>query len=297
MKQKLQLTTLFILSLLIVTSCTPTPNRVASLPISGFGGTGYKPSGFGGTGIVGTITQFGSIWVNNVEIDYDKNIQVTSNLLAKDTLKIGKQVVLETLQDDNKIETKKVTIYYPIAGKITDLTKKELTLNNNLIIKTNHTKIGEDVQLKVGEYVAINGFEVSAKTWVATRISRNPQYKVFYQDIPDLKFSKYVKKVLIESSASQLKKWNSINTNTNSNIFNNLNRIIITGRIDNHGNVHLNTIQSYNSFKGLQKRRRHHPTRQNIKRINNRGRSNHMRGFNQGSLSRQSGGRNHSNKH
>ena len=60
---------------------------------TGIGGTGYQPgegNGIGGTGtpqtraeatgIIGTITGFGSIFVNNYEVDYTANTPAKSDL-------------------------------------------------------------------------------------------------------------------------------------------------------------------------------------------------------------------------
>lgn len=42
----------------------------------GIGGTGIQANGIGGTGIVGVITGFGSICVNNLEVNYFSNTPV-----------------------------------------------------------------------------------------------------------------------------------------------------------------------------------------------------------------------------
>jgi hypothetical protein len=42
----------------------------------GVGGTGLQAGGVGGTGIVGTITGFGSVCVNGLEVEYDHSTPV-----------------------------------------------------------------------------------------------------------------------------------------------------------------------------------------------------------------------------
>ncbi len=247
---------LLLFSLVLLTSCTsPIANeKIATLPTSGFGGTGYKPSsgfggtgktssGFGGTGIVGTVTQFGSIWVNGIEVDYAQNTQISSDLLEKDTLKLGQQVVLETLPLTDKTVTKKIHIYYPIAGEITHVGKEKITINHRYYIKTNQAKMDKDLRLEKGNFVAINGFSEAPQNWTATRISHNRQQKVFYHPVPELYFSPTVKQVLIESTLQQLKQWQAIHVNIKQ-LSKNSARLLFKGRINNK-RIQLNTIKPY----------------------------------------------------
>ncbi len=245
----------FFFSPFLLSSCTSNlaNENVASLPSSGFGGTGYKPSGFGGTGnsssgfggtgIVGTVTQFGSIWVNGIEIDYGKNTQIKSNLRTKETLKLGQQVVLETLPLEDKTLTQKIHIYYPVAGEITQVKKERIILNNQIIIKINQAKIDKGLQLKVGEFVAINGFLESKKSWVATRINANPQHKIFYHPLPKLQFSSTVKQVFIESTVQQLKQWQAIHINLKQ-VATQRSRFILRGTFKNN-RIQFDSIKPY----------------------------------------------------
>ena len=243
-------------SLVLLSSCSSliVNEKIAALPRSGFGGTGYKPSsgfggtgktssGFGGTGIVGTVTRFGSIWVNGIEVDYGKNAQISSDLLEKDTLKLGQQVVLETLPLTDKTVTKKIHIYYPIAGEITHVSKEKITINHRYYIKTNQAKMDKDLRLEKGNFVAINGFSEAPQNWTATRISHNRQQKVFYHPVPKLYFSPAVKQVLIESTLQQLKQWHTINVNIKQ-LSSNSARLLFTGSIKNK-RIQLHAIKSY----------------------------------------------------
>ncbi len=196
--------------LLFLTSCSTTPPTVASASMTGFGGTGHKPSGFGGTGIVGTVTKFGSIWVNGVEVEYGHNTQVHSRLAAREKLKLGQQVVLETLPNAHKIETRRISVYYPVAGRITRVRGNQITINNRYVVNTHRARRDRGVNLRVGEHVAINGFANSRNTWTATRINRNDRHQSFYQPVPSVHFSGAVKQVLIETSVSQLRQWGQV---------------------------------------------------------------------------------------
>ncbi|MBP2308595.1 DUF5666 domain-containing protein [Azospirillum melinis] len=69
--------------MLAAAGCGPSPNRdggVADGKLSdrGIGGTGVSIAdrGIGGTGIVGTVTAFGSVWVNGLRVDLPPTTQV-----------------------------------------------------------------------------------------------------------------------------------------------------------------------------------------------------------------------------
>jgi hypothetical protein len=243
-------------SLFFISSCsTPIKNeKVAILPSSGFGGTGYKPgsgfggtgntsSGFGGTGIVGTVTQFGSIWVNGVEVGYDKNIQISSDLTPKDSLKLGQQVILETLPLTDKTLTRKIHIHYPIAGEITQTSKGKITVSHHYSINISQARMDKGLHLKKGNFVAVSGYLKSPKNWMATRISQNTKHKIFYHPIPKLNFSTSVKQVLIESTVQQLKQWQVINVNLKQ-LSQNHTHLLLRGSI-NKNRIQLNSIKPY----------------------------------------------------
>ncbi|BCN92237.1 hypothetical protein THMIRHAM_00220 [Thiomicrorhabdus immobilis] len=173
---------------------------------SGFGGTGNvaSTSGFGGTGIIGTITEFGSIWVNGVEIEYDSDVKISSNVSDQETLQLGQQVVVETETDKALPWTKNIYVFYPIAGKIEDVKANQIMVDGKLIYLNNQTQLSEGVELKTGHFVAISGYPDNNDNWVATRISSNPKAVHIYQLAPDVSFSDKVQHLLIEISKPQL---------------------------------------------------------------------------------------------
>ncbi|HHS99712.1 MAG TPA: hypothetical protein ENK73_02540 [Thiomicrospira sp.] len=187
-------------------------------PTNGFGGTGRASSGFGGTGVIGTITEFGSIWVNGIEIGYGDLSQISSDLITEDTLKLGQQVILETMPNDQKALTKQIHIYYPVAGQITSATKDRLVINYEHAVKfDDQTHIDEGLALKEGNYVAVNGYQTEQGHWQATRLNVNSEQKTFYHPLPTKSFSDEIKKVVIESSLKQLSKWQGLSTQTLTN--------------------------------------------------------------------------------
>jgi len=177
---------------------------------SGFGGTGKVAtnSGFGGTGIIGTITEFGSIWVNGVEVEYDKNVKIVSKISDQDSLQIGQQVVVETDSNKKTPWTQTIHIFYPIAGKISEVKSDQIIVDGHTVYLNSETKISEGLELKAGEMVAINGYPIDNNNWLATLVSPNPKAQHIYQITPDFKFSNKVKHILIETTKPQLAGFN-----------------------------------------------------------------------------------------
>ncbi|PLA74803.1 hypothetical protein CYQ88_04225 [Hydrogenovibrio sp. SC-1] len=175
---------------------------------SGFGGTGHSSSGFGGTGIIGTVEAFGSIWVNGIEIGYGDQTRIVSNLSSTDTLKLGQQVILETLPLEDKTLTGEIYIHYPIAGQITAISDNTIIVNHQHQIHfTQQGHQDKGLKLTTGNYIAINGFKNSDQSWTATRLNHNPLQKSFYQPEPQLSLSQTVSRWIVEPNLIQHNPW------------------------------------------------------------------------------------------
>jgi len=175
---------------------------------SGFGGTGHSASGFGGTGIIGTVEAFGSIWVNDIEIGYGEQTRIVSNLSSTDTLKLGQQVILETLPLEDQTLTGEISIHYPIAGQITATTDTTIVVEHQHQIRLNpQSHQDQGIQLIPGHYIAINGFKNADQSWTATRLNQNPQQKVFYQPEPQFALSETVSRWIVEPKPIQHNPW------------------------------------------------------------------------------------------
>jgi|GEM_PF-2800241 len=172
------------------TACsTPTSNTAKiENPIenidNGFGGTGKslayeEESGFGGTGVIGTVEAFGSIWVNGLHIQFDHQRKVTANLPGKFPIAIGHQVLLRAEQTGQTIQSHELVLHFPLAGKVTDIKRQHLLVNNHWVrwnTKTQFDKNWQDPEkIRLGEFVIVSGYQLDSGTWVATRLSANPQ--------------------------------------------------------------------------------------------------------------------------
>jgi len=206
MKTLFRLSSLF-LFLSVLVSCQSTSQSTVIAFNShqdGFGGTGNKvigDDGFGGTGIVGTITAFGSIWVNGVEVEYDQSTPIKSNI-SKDRvrLKIGQQVSLETKANTKMAIAEHISVYYPLAGKISSIVNNIITINKQTVYINKQTLFDEKLILQKGNYIAINALPNDKGGWDATRINHNREKHSFYNPEPPLDFSNMVKQLIIEES-------------------------------------------------------------------------------------------------
>ncbi|MDG6777538.1 DUF5666 domain-containing protein [Thiomicrorhabdus sp. zzn3] len=184
---------------------------------SGFGGTGHTSKGFGGTGIIGTIDQFGSIWVNGIEVGLGQKTQIFSNLperrdgLPASALRLGQQVWLETHLDNDKTTTAAIHIYYPLAGKIEALTSldmaTEILVNGQRVYIDQATHLDSTLKLKVGEYVRISGLPVYQQgtnqrenAWQATLVEPQAEAVSWLKAVPDVSFSDQVNRVVMQEN-------------------------------------------------------------------------------------------------
>lgn len=184
---------------------------------SGFGGTGRTSKGFGGTGVIGTIEQFGSIWVNGIEIGLGQKTRIHSNVpdqskeLQASDLRIGQQVWLETHPDPDKTTTADIHIYYPLAGKIEAMQTQdmatEIQVNGQRVYVDESTRLANNLQLKVGEFVRISGLPVyrhdsqeRENAWRATLVEPEVSGKTWLKTHPDVVFSDQVNRVAMQGN-------------------------------------------------------------------------------------------------
>jgi len=77
-----------------------------------------REGGIGGTGIVGTLTDYGSLIVNGlrVEIDGDTRISDTRGTVREDSLRIGQLLTVKARPVDGVLRARSVQITYPVTG-------------------------------------------------------------------------------------------------------------------------------------------------------------------------------------
>lgn len=187
---------------------------------SGFGGTGQTASGFGGTGMVGTLEQFGSIWINGIEVGLGQQTRISSNInpssqqpMSVADLRIGQQVWFETGPNQDKTTTAEIHIFYPLGGKIDGIKghgmTSEIMVNGQRILLCPQTVMPDNLKLQVGEWVRISGVPVYARdtlersnAWQATLVEQSTPNEVWFNSVPDVIFSDRVNRVIMHSSWS-----------------------------------------------------------------------------------------------
>lgn len=173
----------FLLSLFLL-SCASTSAQLASTGSAqeGFGGTGVvakaDESGFGGTGVIGTIEAFGSIYVNNLHIQIDDKSGIQANIPGTYDLALGQQVMLTTTDTDAEIRAEQIQLHFPVAGEVSDIKRNLLIVNGEWVRWSNETQIDSKWSsgraIEAGEQVIVSGWLRSDGTWMATRLSENP---------------------------------------------------------------------------------------------------------------------------
>lgn len=208
-------------------SAADTNQKIKTAENSGFGGTGEKVqlankakptksenlannSGFGGTGMIGTITEFGSIWVNGIKVSYPKDVKIRSNLSTQPQLKVGQQVSFEMIRHKNLPWTESILVHYPLAGKIQKVSSGFIKVDGQNVFMDANTNIENGVKLKKGEFVAINGQQNLDGSWQARFIAVNPNKEHLLQPKPQMNFSSSVSKLLIHTPTHLVPYWDKM---------------------------------------------------------------------------------------
>jgi hypothetical protein len=151
----------------------PRPTPVSRKGVDrGIGGTGLNDDrGIGGTGFVGSITKFGSIFVNGAEIFYDprQNIRVDGQAQPSSAIKIGYVAhVIATGSNGHGFTATQIAIDHEVLGPISAIgDKTELTVLGQ---KVDVSTIDGSESLKVGDWVAVSGLRRADDTIAATLV-------------------------------------------------------------------------------------------------------------------------------
>lgn len=156
---------------------------------SGIGGTGAiaNGSGIGGTGqpadnqnavIIGTITGFGSICVNGIEIHYTDStpVQVNGESTSTEQLAIGQVVSVNVSGSGSEVFAKDINVMNIVAGPITEI---EPLLNRITVLgqrvqlsEKTHFSVdqAERTQIQKGSFIQVSGLRQAGGDIIASRI-------------------------------------------------------------------------------------------------------------------------------
>jgi len=145
------------------------------------GGTGVSAGdlqtaerGLGGTGIVGAITGFASICINNVEVAYDTEtpVFIDGRQAPVDRLRAGQVAAIDSI-GDQELRARKVSIIYQVSGRIDALSNtSEYGVSGQHIRLAESAKLPADAPLRPGDWVNVSGFRSQDGTISVTRIDR-----------------------------------------------------------------------------------------------------------------------------
>ena len=164
---------LLVITILGVVACAPSVvQRTADRGVGGtgltdgergLGGTGVSIAdrGIGGTGIVGTITGFGSIWVNGLEVEVEDGLAIAGldGEVSEDRLRVGHVVeVLAEAGPPEYLRAKAIALRPAVIGTVAP----DMTVNGQTILSAQ--------QLPVGSRVAVYGLVKDDGTFLASLI-------------------------------------------------------------------------------------------------------------------------------
>lgn len=140
-----------------------------------------RNSGIGGTGIVGIITGFASICVNDIEIHYDPEtpLQINGRPATAKELAVGQLVMAEATGSGNELAARNISVQYAVSGEIANVSEAtgQVQVMGQEVQITEHT-INPDgtrvANFHAGDYVQVSGLRKQDGVIVAARIDRAP---------------------------------------------------------------------------------------------------------------------------
>lgn len=162
-------------------------HSLGSDPERGLGGTGMTPPisqlsasqlfssdrGLGGTGIIGTISAFGSIWVNGVEIELTSSTQLLMDGAAatEADLRVGQQVKVLTRYHQGEVVAATVLIEHQLIAVVEGVAAdgSEILLLGQRVQRAPLAP-GVWPSVRLGDTVRISGYHGADQTLLATDV-------------------------------------------------------------------------------------------------------------------------------
>lgn len=126
--------------------------------------------GIGGTGIVGVLTDFGSLIVGGARVETDARTRFSNafGVLSEGDLQIGDALTLEAVTQGGQLLADRVHVTHPLAGTITEQSAdgRALVVNGTRVVL--ERAFGS---VRVGNRVVVSGIWRGAEVY-ATRVAR-----------------------------------------------------------------------------------------------------------------------------
>ena len=174
---------------------------------SGLGGTGLLANadaggGLGGTGIVGEITGFGSVFVNGIEIEYDRETAFTidGKTAAPQQLEIGDVVEVLTTDANKHTQAQVINLRHEVIGKVESVEPEtfSFTVLGQSVVQAIH----KVVLPEVGATVAVSGFRIDERTILATRVTPAGTKQALLRTYTELPFKGKAARWLVQTHVS-----------------------------------------------------------------------------------------------
>jgi hypothetical protein len=152
----------------------------------GLGGTGLRTAaiidmffaderGMGGTGIVGTITAFGSIWVNGIEIEYTPSTELTvdGEQAGDEQLRLGQQVEVSVRRREGMVYADAIAIGHELIGPVESIDSENRTLRvlGQRVVFETAAPGRWPSPLQAGDVVKVSGYRGEDDTILATDVA------------------------------------------------------------------------------------------------------------------------------
>lgn len=187
-----------LISLIVLTGCATFPGiggaqspavnsdtgtQVAQIKAQpGIGGTGKQP-GIGGTGIIGTITGFGSIFINGLVVDTapDLAIAFKDRTLRPDALRVGQVVAIEAQNAGGHLRAIALSVRHEVAGPIEriDIAQRmavvfgqRIAIPKGVISAANGSRKISIGDLAPGDHIDVSGLRRADGVIAASRIDK-----------------------------------------------------------------------------------------------------------------------------
>lgn len=129
-------------------------------------------SGIGGTGIRGVITDFGSVIVNGLHVDYvaDTPIFQDGEVVAAEALELGQVVAIDAFGDQASLSAQSIDIRREVLGPISDIdpAADSITVLDQRVVLAKDVE--GDADMSPGQMVAVSGLRLPDGRIFATRI-------------------------------------------------------------------------------------------------------------------------------
>ncbi len=169
----------------------------------GIGGTGLHP-GAGPVGILGTVTGFGSVCLNGLEVEYEAEVPTFAQGAPTSTmaLAVGQVLAIEADWLPAGLSARRIHVRYAVQGPVTARSASDgrIEVAGQVVRVTPETRLGgvnAIEALKPGRHVRVSGLRDERSEIIASRIDAIDEVVPAHGDADPL-FSDRVRQVSIE---------------------------------------------------------------------------------------------------